>query len=221
MSETMKNAEQAKKSQDRATAAAVDNTSRFTAATKETIDQTAQTAQNAADRGKQATEGFVETMNETVHAATNMSSKAAEQGRSALMMGVRTAAYVGSRMADINYDRRHQVLTDAVHAMDVYRDVAERSAGKVQSLFSSFMTMGRGVQQMQHAWLEMLNQTLENAAHKPQDLLRCKSLVEVAEVQRDLYIDAVNHTFQASSRLLEMAGHSAQEAVRPLQTHQH
>ena len=53
-------------------------------------------------------------------------------------------------------------------------------------LFSSWMAMGRGLQQMQHACLEIFDQSMENAVHKPQDLLRCKTVVEVAEVQRDL-----------------------------------
>jgi hypothetical protein len=59
---------------------------------------------------------------------------------------------------------------------------------------------------------------MESAAHKPQDLLRCKNMVELAEVQRDLYLDAINHAFESTSRLLEMAGRTAQDAVRPLRS---
>ena len=78
------------------------------------------------------------------------------------------------------------------------------------------MTFGRGLQSMQHAWLEMMDHTMEHAAHKPQDLLRCKNMVELAEVQRDLYLDAINHAFESTSRLLDIAGRTAQDAVRPL-----
>ena len=69
--------------------------------------------------------------------------------------------------------------------------------------------------------LEIVDQSLENAAHKPQDMLRAKSLVELAEVQRDLYLSTINHAVESGSRLLEMAGRTAQEAVRPLQTQHH
>ena len=58
----------------------------------------------------------------------------------------------------------------------------------------------------------------EHAAHKPQDLLRCKTMVEVAEVQRDLYLDAINYAFESTSRLLDLAGRTAQDAVRPLRS---
>jgi hypothetical protein len=174
--------------------------------------------QHAADRAIAASQSITETVAETANAAANMSSKAAEQSREVLMIGVRTAAGVGSRVADINFGRGHHLLASAAHAMDVYRDASERSAERVQALFSSYMTFGRGLQHMQHAWLEMLDTSFENAAHKPQDLLRCKNIVELAEVQRDLYIDAINHAFESTSRLLDIAGRTAQDAVRPLQS---
>jgi hypothetical protein len=190
-------------------------------ATKDTISETSQVAQNGVDRAKEAAQSITETVAETANAAANMSSKAAEQSREVLLMGVRTAAGVGSRVADINFGRGHHLLASAAQAMDIYRDASERSAERVKALFSSYVTFGRGLQDLQHAWLEMVDHTIENATHKPQDLLRCKNIVELAEVQRDLYIDAVNHAFESTSRLLDIAGRTAQEAVRPLQSHAH
>jgi len=113
------------------------------------------------------------------------------------------------------------MLNSTVHALDVYRDATERSAERVHALFSSYVTLGRGLQQMQHAWLEMVDHSLQTASHKPQDLLRCKNLVELAEVQRGLYLDTINHAVESGSRLLEMAGRAAQDAARPLQNSHH
>ena len=161
---------------------------------------------------------MTETVAETANAATNLSAKAAEQSREVLLMGVRTAAGVGSRVADISFGRGHHLMSSAAHVMDVYRDASERSAERVQALFSSAMVMGRGLQSMQHAWLEMMDHSMEHAAHKPQDLLRCKNMTELAEVQRDLYLDAINHAFESTSRLLDLAGRTAQDAVRPLRS---
>jgi hypothetical protein len=221
MSETSKTAETAKKATDqsaRSGQATVDTASKTT---KETINEASHVAENGIDRAREAGQSMTETVAETAHAATNLSSKAVEQGREALMMGVRTAAGVGSRVADISFGRSHHLLSSAATAMDIYRDASERSAERVQALFSSYMTFGRGLQNMQHAWLEMIDNTMENAAHKPQDLLRCKNIVELAEVQRNLYIDALNHAFESTSRLLDIASRTAQDAVRPLQSHAH
>ncbi len=221
MSETSKPAETTKKVTDqmaRSSQASMETAGR---ATKDTISETSQVAQNGVDRAKEAAQSITETVAETANAAANMSSKAAEQSREVLLMGVRTAAGVGSRVADINFGRGHHLLASAAQAMDIYRDASERSAERVKALFSSYVTFGRGLQDLQHAWLEMVDHTIENATHKPQDLLRCKNIVELAEVQRDLYIDAVNHAFESTSRLLDIAGRTAQEAVRPLQSHAH
>jgi hypothetical protein len=221
MSETSRTAETAKKATDNTARSSQANIDMAGKTSKEAITETSQVTQNAADRGKEVGEGISETVAETAHAATEMSSKAAEQSREVLLIGMRTAAGVGSRVADISFGRGHHLVSSAANAMDIYRDASERSAERVQALFSSAMSLGRGLQQMQHAWIEMVDHTMENAAHKPQDLLRCKNIVELAEVQRDLYLDAINHAFESTSRLLDLAGRTAQEAVRPLQSHHH
>ena len=176
------------------------------------------TSANGTGHAREAAHTVSETVAEAVDTATAMSSKVVDETREAMMIGVRTAAGVGSRVADISMGRSHHMLSSAARTMDIYHDASERSAERVQALFSSWMAIGRGFQQMQHAWLEMCDHALEHAAHKPQDLLQCKTMVEVAEVQRDLYIDAVDHALESSSRLLEMMNHTARDAVRPLQS---
>jgi len=221
MSETSKTAETAKRATDqmtRSSQASVDTAARTA---RNGINEASQVAENGVDRAKEVTQSINETVAETANAAANLSSKAAEQSREVLLMGVRTAAGVGSRVADISYGRSHHALASATHAMDIYRDASERSAERVQALFASYMTFGRGLQTIQHAWLEMFDHSIEHAAHKPQDLFRCKNIVELAEVQRDLYVDALNHVFESTSRLLDIAGRTAQEAIRPLQSHRH
>src|ERR1700733_14317533 len=177
MSETSRTAETAKRAADhtiRSSQAAMEAAGK---ATKDAIHEANDAAQNGAERTKEVAHTLTETVTETASVAADLSSRAAEQGREVLLMGVRTAAGVGSRVADIGYGRSHHLLASATHAMDIYRDASERSAERVQALFSSYLTFGRGLRSMQHAWLEPADQSLENAAQKPQDLLRCKNVV--------------------------------------------
>lgn len=215
MSETTKSSTEAIK---RSGQAGVDSTTKLA---KENIGQTAQAAQQTTEHARDMGQSMTETVAETAGAAKAASSKAVDQGREVMMSGMRTAAGVSSHVADISFGRGQHMLASATHAMDICCQASERSADRVQAMVSSAMLLGRGIQRMQHAWLEMLDQTLEHAAHKPQDLLRCKNLVELAEVQRDLYLDAINHAFESSSRMLELADRTAQEAARPLQTITH
>jgi len=217
MSETSKTAETMKKAADqtmRSSQAAME------AAGRPARDTIHETVGNGSERAREATHTLTETVAETASVAAGLSSHAADQGRGVLLMGMRTAADVGGRVADIGFGRGHHFLSSAAHAMDIYRDASERSAEHAQALFSSCLTFGRGLQAMQHAWLEMADQTMEKAARKPRDLLRCTNMAEVAEVQRDLYIGAINRAVESTTRMLEMAGRTAQDAVRPLQTNQ-
>lgn len=217
MSETMKISDTARGTQDNAARsgfAAVDSVAK---ATKDAAAQGAALTETAMDRAKQANQAAAQAVSQ----ATNITSDATSSGADAMMAGVRAAAGIGGKVGDITFERGHQALASAARAMDVYADATERSVAGVQALVSSFMTLGQGLQKMQHMWLEMLDHSMESATHKPQDLLRCRTLLEVAEVQRGLYMDAVSHAVTSSSRLLELAGRTAQEAVRPLQTQRH
>jgi hypothetical protein len=176
-------------------------------------------ASDASHRAVDDTRKVAEATADSATRAADTGSKVASEGREVMLMGMHAAADVNGRLADTAFDRGHRILSHATHAMDIYRDTGERTASHVQALFTSYLTMSRGIQRMQHAWLEMIDHAAERAAHKPQDLLRCRSLVELAEVQRDLYVDAVNHALDASNTLLELASKTTQEAVRPLQNH--
>lgn len=212
MSETTKPAEAARKAQDIMAGGADSATS----AVKDAAGQTARLADVTAERARQAAGKAAETISAATNAATGAADTAARSGQDVLMLGMRTAV---GKAADISFDRGHHLLSSTVQAMDIYSDAAERSSQRVQALVTSALVFTRGVQKMQQAWLEMIDQSMERAAHRPQDLLRCKTLVELAEVQRDIYAETVNHAFDSTARLLDLASRTAQDAVRPLQAH--
>ena len=217
MSETTKVSDMARRTHDNAARsgfAAIDSVAK---ATNEAVAQATALTETAADHAKQGNEAATQTVSE----ATDFVATATASGTGAMMAGIRAAAGIGGKVGDISFGRGQQMLASAAQAMDVYTNAAERSAERVQALASSCMTLGRGMQKMQHIWLEMLDQQMGHAARKPQDLLRCKTLLEVAEVQRDLYMDAVSHAVTSSVRLLELAGQTAQDAARPLQAQRH
>jgi hypothetical protein len=218
MSEAIKTAEQTRKAQDQATRATQSGVEAASSATKEIAGQTAQVMESVAERIKQANQAIAGTAADTAGAAADVSSKAAASGREAILLGMRTAAGIGGKVANMSFDRGHHLLNSTVQALDIYADATERSAERVQALMSSAMVWTRGIQKTQRAWLEMIDHSMERAAHRPQDLLRCTTLVEFAEVQRDLYTNAITHAFESSNRLLELAGRAAQDAVKPLQS---
>jgi hypothetical protein len=194
-----------------------DTASREGRATREALGQAEEMTQHAAEELRDVGEAVAETVVRTTDAAVEMGQRVAEQGREVMLLGVRAAAGMTGRIADAGNGRSHRVLGAAARALDIYREVGDSTAENVQALVTAYMTLGRGAQQIQHAYLELLDRALDRATHKPQDLLRCKTLEEVAEVQRDLYLGAVNHAIESSTTLLQLAAQTAQQAMHPLQ----
>jgi hypothetical protein len=221
MSEAFKTAEQTRKAQDQAARATQSGVETASRATKEAAGQTAQVTESVAEQVKQANQAITETVAQTASSAADVSAKAAASGRELILLGMRTAAGIGDKVADISSNGGHHLLNSTLQALDIYAAATEGSGARVQALMSSAMVWTRGIQKMQQAWLEMIDHSMERAKHRPQDLLRCKTLVEVAEVQRGLYETVINHAFESSNRLLELASRAAQDAAMPLQSQHH
>jgi Phasin protein len=217
VSDTKKTSQSAREGIEQAREAgktAVDSTVQ---SSKEALGRAENVLNRTVDEAGAISSSMADTMARSAEATAEVSQRVAEQGRDAVRLGVHTAGNVNSRFADASYDRNHRALESTTRALEIYREAAESSAEKVQTLFASWTTLGRGVQQMQLAYLQMLDRTLKGASHKPHDLLRAKSVEEFAAIQRDLYIDTINHVFEANSILLQMAAGVAQEARPALQ----
>ncbi len=184
----------------------------------EAIGRTEDVLDRTADEARDIGLSVADTVARTADAAVDITQRVADQGREVIWLGMRAAAGVNGRLADVGYGRGHRVVGQVARSLDIYREAGEVTAANVQALFTSWTSLGRGVQEMQHAWLEMLDRATERGTRKPQDLLRCKSVEEVAQIQRDLWVDSVSHAMETSSTLLQIAGRVTQDAMRPLQS---
>lgn len=186
-------------------------------ATREALGLGEEMMQQTAEMLPGVGEAVAETVVRTADAAVEMGQRVAEQGRDVMLLGVRAAAGMNGRIADAGYGRSHHLLGATVRALDICKEAGASTSENVQALFSAYLTLGRGAQQMQHACFQLLDRAVDRATHKPQDLLRCKTLEEVAEVQRDLYLGAVTHALETSTTMLQLMAQTAQQAMRPLQ----
>jgi len=174
----------------------------------------------AVERGTRETKQLLregaETAKEQIGAAAGLARDTAEQSQDLTRAGLRAAAEVHGQLADLGHDQGRRGIHAAARVADIYRDTAETTAGDVQALILAFSHIGQGVQQMQHAWLDLLERSLDQATRRPQDLLRCNSPVEFAEAQRDLYRDSVAYLVDATSTMLDVMGRTAHDASRSL-----
>jgi len=180
-------------------------------------DQVRETTRRAAAQSREITANLAETVQRTTDAAFEITQRAADQGREAMWQSVRAAAGVQGRLADVGYGRSHQLFGSTARMISVYREASENAAGNVQALLTSYLHMGRAMQEMQQAYFDQLDRAVERTARKRQDLMKAKSVEEFARVQRDIYVETVDHTLEATITLLQLGSQAAQEALRPLQ----
>lgn len=89
----------------------------------------------------------------------------------------------------------------AAPLMDIYRDAAKRSADQMKTFFGTWMTVSKGVHDLQLKWLDTVTQTMELTGGTPLD---------VWQAQRRLYVTAINSALASTSRLLETASQSVE-----------
>jgi hypothetical protein len=152
-------------------------------------------------------------------AAADATHCVARLSHEAALAGLRVAARLHGRYADLGYDRGQRTLAELRAAMDAYRQAGEQTAEHVQALFSSYLAIGRAMQQLQHACIDQLDRGIQQATRRPQDLLHVGSIREFAETQRDLYCDAIRYAVDSAAPPLSLAGRATQEATLPLQGH--
>ena len=190
-------------------------------AARTAMQEATQTVENAVHAAAESTNEFVgnaaDTVSHTTDVAVNMTQRMADQGREAIWGGLRVAAGINGGLADVSYGNGHRILEQATRMMDIYGQTSERTTENLQALFAASLSLSRGAQQIQHTWLNLLDQSMNEAVRKPQDLFRCKSLAEVADVQRDLYVGAVDRALESSAALLRVCERVARDALGPLQ----
>jgi hypothetical protein len=159
-----------------------------------------------------------ETVSRTADAAVDITQRVADQGREVVWLGMRAAAGVNGRLADVSYGNGHRFLEQAARMMDIYGQASESTADNLKTLFNASLSLGRGIQQMQHTWLNLLDRSVNDAARKPQDLLRCKSPVEFAEAQREIFVQSIDRAIETSTTMLQLAERVVRDAIGPLQS---
>ncbi len=175
------------------------------------------TANRAANETRQAGEQGGQAAQHSAEVVGLLASRAIEQSREGVRQGFRTVAEAQRPVAERGYAQGQQAIETAARVSEAYRQAAERTAEDVQALAVSWTHFVRGVQQWQHAYFDMAQRAFQRFGSRPQELLRANSMVEAAQVQRDLYVETVNNAIASSSTLLQLAGQIAQDTVRPLQ----
>jgi hypothetical protein len=183
---------------------------------RNTVREAEGVVRSAVDESDQLAENVADVVARTADSAADITRRVADQGREVIWLGMRAAAGMNGRLADVGIGGSHRVLEQASRVVEIYSQASAATADNLRLMFNAYLSLTHGLQQTQHTWLSLLDATINDAAHKPQDMLRCTSMVDFANAQRELYVNAVERAVEASATLLQLGERVAREAVAPL-----
>ncbi len=108
------------------------------------------------------------------------------------------------------------LIERVAQVMDEYSGAAEQAFGDARALFDSCAILSRGLQHWQHTYLGLSEQALGKLSYARLGLLRCGSVLEIAELQRVLALELMNRAVASNLTLLQIAVQIGRDAAGPL-----
>jgi CBS domain-containing protein len=131
--------------------------------------------------------------------------------------GFEAAAEGQRRMLGNGAEQASRMGNVMAHATSILSDTAQETSGDVQALMMSTRAAVSRMQDAQRAWLEFLTRNAQASARLPQELIRCRSVQDVAELQSRFVRESVNVLLDGSAEILRTASRAAEDALRPLE----
>ncbi|MBV8169603.1 MAG: phasin family protein [Alphaproteobacteria bacterium] len=121
------------------------------------------------------------------------------------------------RIADTLTEQSGRTLESVAQASEIYRDATGAHTEDMSALLSSYSVVAKGMQDMQRAWLDSMQKSVQTGAKAPQDMMRATTLSELARIHRDLLRQGMEVLLEGNARMLRLCGKIAEDAARPIE----
>jgi len=113
-------------------------------------------------------------------------------------------------------ERAQRVASETRDAVTVYSESTQKFAEDWQAVRASSAASVEALSEVRTAWTEWFGKVARLNAEASQQLIRCRSVKQVAELQREFVTTAMRNWMEASTKVLETTQHSSKQALRPL-----
>lgn len=115
-------------------------------------------------------------------------------------------------------EQTREVAADAQGALAVYGRASEKIREDLKAVRASSTVSAGAASEMYSAWVGIFRNAARLNASASQQLLRCTSFQQVAELQRELATSAVRNVMEGNAQVLQIAQNASQNAMVPLHT---
>ncbi len=113
-------------------------------------------------------------------------------------------------------ERVQQAASETRKAMTVYSDSAQTIADDLQAIRATSAVSVEGMSEIYSAWMEWFSKAASTNAEASQQLLQCKTVMQVAELQREFVTTAMRNWMEGSTKVLQITQRTSKQALRPL-----
>ena len=108
-------------------------------------------------------------------------------------------------------------IENVAKAIKIQKGNTELAAERITTLMTASAAYNRGLHDMQLAYVELFQSSMELMQRAARDLVRCMNPADFAEVQRDMLREGLDHIFVGTSKILQTSSQAAENASRPIQ----
>ena len=113
-------------------------------------------------------------------------------------------------------ERVQHAASETRNAMTVYSDSAQTIADDLQAIRATTAVSVEGMSEIYSAWMDWYSKAASTNANASQQLFRCNTFMQVAELQRQFVTTAMRNWMEGSTKVLQITQRASKQALRPL-----
>jgi len=149
-------------------------------------------------------------------AAERAAREATEKTVDTIARGVASVQDSARQVTATLRERTQLVAADTQDAMTVYNHSSQNIIDDLQAVRDSSTVSARAVSEIYSAWMEWLGGAARIQAEASQQLMQCKSVKQVAELQKEFTNSALRNWMEGNAKVLKIAQRSSKQALGPL-----
>lgn len=130
--------------------------------------------------------------------------------------GGSTAERAVGQAAEFGERQTEQIRSMASQTARIYQSLGEDSRGDMDAFMQSGARLAKGMQDMGWEILQFGQQSLRLSLKTANDLMTCRSVEDMMQVQQDFLRESMDTIMQESARMIELSNSVATDAVAPL-----
>lgn len=141
----------------------------------------------------------------------------AQSAGSAVARGAEIATVGARRLAQAATDEAEHRNRAVLAAAEIYGETAQLTAEDMQAIATCSGIAAGGLGEMRHAWMEWLSRSLRAGARASEQLLRCTTIEQLADIQRNFLKESLDNLLEGSAQMLRISSRITEDAARPIE----